>query len=136
MLPYNFRDACIAVQFDLSNAPLVFRGADFARDRVTDFFKAGKFPEVRKITALLRLHGLYGAVVALQKNAPTVRLFLQGQTTTIPAQPCELLDEFVFADALERGEPCYFLIRQTHLTRPAATGRATLTFKENWHVAN
>jgi hypothetical protein len=45
-----------------------------------------------------------------------------------------LLDEFVFADALEHGKPGDFRIRQTHLSRPAATGRATLTFEENGHA--
>lgn len=40
----------------------------------------------------------------------------------------------MFADALERGEPGDFRTRQTHLPRPAATGRATLTFKKNRHA--
>jgi hypothetical protein len=134
VLPHNFRDACVAGQFDLRDTALIFRRADFARNRATDFFKAGKVPEVRKVAALLRLHGLHGAVVALHENASTVRLFLQGHAATISAQPRKLLDEFVFADAFERGEPGDFRIRQTHLPWPTAAGRATLTFEENWHA--
>jgi hypothetical protein len=65
------------------------------------FSKPGKFQ---------RLHELHGAVVSLQENAPAIRLFLQGQTAAIPAQPGELLDEFVFDDALEGGEPGDFLV--------------------------
>jgi hypothetical protein len=45
-----------------------------------------------------------------------------------------LLDEIGFAHALERGEPRDFLARQTHLPRPATTGRATLTFIKNRHA--
>ncbi len=80
--------------------------------------------------ALLWLHGLHSAVVALQENASAIRLFLQGQTAPVPAQPGEFLDELIFADALERSEPGDFLVCQMHLTRPAAAGRATLAFEE------
>lgn len=121
-------------QFDLRQAPCVFRGADFAGNRVTDFFEAGKIPEIGKLAALLRLDRLDRAIVAFQKNTGAVRLFPQGQSAAIPTQAGELLDEFVFADALEGGEPRDFRIRQTHLPRPATTGRATLTFEENRHA--
>ena len=118
----------------MSHAALIFLLADLAGDGVADFLKAGKFPKIGKLAALLRLDRLDRAVVAFQENASSVRLFLQGQTATIPAQPRKLLDEFVLVDALERGEPGDFRGRQTHLPRPAATGRATLTFEENGHV--
>ena len=118
----------------MSDAAFVILCADFAGDGVAKLFKTGKVPEVWKIAALPRLRGLHGAVVALQENAPAIRLFLQGQTAAIPAQPRELLDEFMFTDALERGEPGDFRIRQTHLPRPAATGHATLTFEVNGHA--
>ena len=120
-------------RFDQRDAAFVFGLADFARKGVAGLLEAGEIPEVREIAALLRLHGLNGAIVAFQKNAAAIRLFQQRQPTTIPAQPRELLDELGFAQALERGEPGDFRIRQTHLPRPAATGRATLTFIKNRH---
>ena len=123
-----------ACGFNEGDAPLVFRLGDFARKGFAGLLKAGKIPEVREIAALLRLDGLHGAVIGVQKNATAVRLFLQGQTATIPAQPSELLDEVGLAHAIERGEPRNFLIRQAHLTRPAAAGRATLAFVKNRHA--
>jgi hypothetical protein len=118
----------------LSDAPLIFRLADFARDGVANFLEVGNIPEVRKIAALLRLDVLNGAIVAFQKNAAAVRFFLQRQSAAIPSHPGELLDEIGFADALDCGEPGNFFIRQTHLSRPAAAGRATLTLIKNRHI--
>jgi hypothetical protein len=115
------------------DAPLVFRLGDFARKGFAGLLKAGKIPEIWKVAALLRLDGLHGAVVAVQKNAPAVRFFLQSQPAAIPAQPRELLDEIRFAQAFERGKPGNFRVRQSHLPWPAAAGRATLTFEENRH---
>ena len=128
--------ALVSLFLDQSDPPLVFRLADFTREGATGFFKAGKIPEVRKLTTLPGLHGLHGAIVTFKKDAAAVRFFLQSQPATIPSQPRELLDEIGFAHALESGEPGNFPLRQAHLSRPAAAGGATLTFKENWHVGN
>ncbi len=112
----------------------MFLLADESRDGAAGFFKTGEIPEVRKIAALLRLDGLHGAIVAVQKNAAAVRLFLQRETAAIPTQPRKLLDELGFVQTLERGEPRDFRLRQTHLARPAAAGRAALTFIKNRHA--
>jgi hypothetical protein len=64
----------------------MLRRADFAGNRMTGFLEAGKIPEVRKIPALLRFHGLHGAVVALQENALAIRLFLQGESLPVLAE--------------------------------------------------
>jgi len=128
---------CLSVaslRFYQRDTTLEFLFADQARDGLAGLLKAGKIPEVRKITALLRLDGLHGAVVAFQKDAAAIRFFLQGQSAAIPGQPRELLDEIGLAQALERGEPRDLLVRQTHLSPPAAAGRATLAFVENWHA--
>ncbi len=101
---------------------------------MADFLEAGKIPEVWKIAALLWFDRLDGAVVALQKNAATIRFFLQGQSAAIPAQPRELLDEIRFSDALKDGEPGDLFILQFNLPRPAAAGRAALTFIKNRHA--
>ena len=69
---------------------------------MADFFKAGKVPEVWKIPALLRLHGLHGAVATFEKNALTIQLVEQGEAKTIRTDPREPLDEIVFAQLLER----------------------------------
>ena len=49
------------------------------------------------------------------------------------AQPGELLDELVFANALECREPGDLCIGDAHLPRPAAAGGAALTFVEDRH---
>jgi hypothetical protein len=130
----SFRDAFVSLRFDQRNTLLKFLLAEEAWDGVAGLLEAGKIPEVRKIAALLRLHGLHGAIFAFQKNAAAIRFFLQRQSAAIPAQPRELLDEIRFAQALERSEPGDFLIRQTHLPRPAAAGGAALTLVKNRHA--
>jgi hypothetical protein len=118
---------------DQRDAAFVFRRTDFAGQGVTDFFKAGKIPEIRKFLALLRLDGLDGATFAFQKNARAIRLFLKRQSASVVTQPGELLDKIGFAQALEGREPLDFRVGQTHLSRPATTGRATLAFEEDGH---
>ena len=127
-------DAVVPLRFDQRDAALEFLLADFTRDGAARFLEAGEIPEVRKIAALLRLDGLHGAIIAFQKNAAAIRLFLQGQSAAIPSQPRELLDEIGLAHTLERSEPGDLHVRQTHLSRPAAAGRATLTFIKNRHT--
>jgi hypothetical protein len=121
-------------QFDLGDEPRKFFIADEARNGMASFLEAWKIPEIRKIAALLRLDRLHGAIFAVEKNALTILFFLQGKSATIPAQPRKLLDEIIFADTFKRGEPRDFFVPQTHLPRPAATGRATLAFVKNWHL--
>ncbi|HKI68026.1 MAG TPA: hypothetical protein VKA67_00440 [Verrucomicrobiae bacterium] len=41
---------------------------------------------------MVRFYRLDGAIVSLQKNAHAVRLFLQYQSATVPAQARKLLD--------------------------------------------
>ena len=120
--------------FDEGDAPLIFLLAEEAWEGVTGLLEAGEVPQVWKIAALLRLDGLHGAVFAVEKNTLAIRFLLQGQPATVLPETGETLDEFIFADALERGEPRDFLIRQTHLPRPAAAGRATLAFVKNRHA--
>ena len=100
----------IPVRLDERHPPLVFRLANFARNRVAGFFKAGKIPEVRKFFALLRLDGLDGAAFACQKNARAIWLLLERQSAAIPTQAGELLDKIFFAQLLERREPRDFLV--------------------------
>lgn len=109
--------------------------ADLTRNGVADFFESREIPQVWKVAALLRLHGLNRAVFAIEKDTFAVGLILQRQSLTIMAQLQKLLNKIELAHLLERGEPGNFLLGQTHLTRPAATGRATLTFIKNRHTA-
>src|ERR1035437_2826433 len=88
-----------SLQFDQREVPDKFIGADFAG--AAGFFKAKEIPEVGKITVLLRLDGLDGAVSACEKNARAVGLFLQGQAAPVVAQAGEPLDEVVFATFLK-----------------------------------
>jgi hypothetical protein len=128
------QDACVSIQFDLSHAAFVFRRADLTGNGMAGLFEAREFPKIGKLAALLRLDRLDGAIAALKKNAGAVRLFQQREAATIPTQAGELLDEIVLAHAFERGEPGDFSSRQTHLSRPATAGRATLTFEKNRHT--
>jgi len=106
------------------------------RNRVAGFFEAGKVPEVWKVPALLRLHGLDGTIITVEENTLAIWFFLQGQPTAIVTQPQELLDEIMFTQVPKRREPADFGIRHTHLSRPAAAGGATLTCVEDRHMAN
>ena len=100
----------VPISFYQLNTTLIFLLAHLARNGAAGFLETGKIPEIGKFTALLRLDRLDGAIVALQKKATAVRFFQQGQSAAIPAQPGELLDEIVFADAFERREPGDFRV--------------------------
>ena len=89
---------------------MILRLADFAGNGVTDFFEAGKVPEVREFAALLRFHGLNDAIFAFEKNARAIRPLLKRQTATIRAQFGELLDEIVFGEIFKSGEPGDFRV--------------------------
>lgn len=130
----SFLRTGVASDFYQSDAAFVFRRADFTRNGVAGLLEAGKIPKVRKFAALLRLDGLDGAAFAFQKNARAIRLFLQCQPTPVMAQPGELLNEVGFAQALEHCESRDFRFRQTHLPRPATTGRTTLAFEKDGHM--
>jgi hypothetical protein len=123
----------VALLFYQRDAALIFFLADFARNGVANFFEAGKIPKIRKFAAFLRFYRLDGAVVAFEKNAGAIGVFLERKTATICAQLCELLYEIVLAHALERRKPRDFGVIQEHLPRPAAAGGATLAFQENRH---
>ena len=100
---------------------------------MADFLEAGEVPQVGKIPALLRLHRLNGAVIAVEENTFTVWLLLQDQTAAIRAKSHELLDEVVFAQALEGRDPGKLGAGHAHLARPATAGSAALTFMEDRH---
>ena len=119
----------------LGDASGEFWLAQFAGNGPADLFKAGEIPEIWEIPALLWFDRLHRAIVSRQKNALAVWVFLQGQSLAVMTQPREMLDEFIFGEALEGGEPGDFRLGQAHLSRPAAAGGATLTFKKNRHAS-
>jgi hypothetical protein len=123
----------VSLQFYQGHSPLKFRLADFPWNRLADFFEAGEIPEIGKLATLLRLHRLDGAILTFEENAFSVRFFQQRQTAPVRAQPRELFDEITLVHAFERRQPHDFRIIQTHLPRPAAAGRAALTFQKNGH---
>ena len=120
--------------FDQRDAALIFNLADFARQGVANFFEAGKVPEIWKLAALLRLYRLHGAVLAFEKNASAVGLLPEREAAAVGAQLGKLLNELVLAHTLEHRKPRDLGVVQQHLPRPAATGRAALTFEENRHA--
>ena len=90
-------------------------------------------PEIGKVTALLRFHRLHRAIVANQKHARTVGLFLQGEAASVTSQSREPLNEIVLAQSLERREPNDFLVRESYLAGPATAGGAALTIVKDGH---
>ncbi len=80
---------------------LVFFLLHHFRQRLADFFKARKIPEIRKIAALLRLDRLDRAVISIQKNTFAIGLIVQRESAPVVRQTCELLDEIRFAQILE-----------------------------------
>lgn len=109
--------------------------SDHSRNGMTDFFETGEIPEIRKITALLRLDRLHRAVVALEKNTFAVRLVLQCQSLSIMAQVQERLDKIELAHSLEFRQTTDLCVGQAHLSRPPTAGGASLTFVKNRHPA-
>ena len=83
----------------------VFICADFTRDGSAEFVGIRVSPQVWEVPALLRLHGLNGAVIADQKHAGATGLFLQGKAVSVVGESREILDEIVLAQLLECGEP-------------------------------
>ena len=67
----------------LRDEPLIFFFTHQTWDGVADFLEIGKVPQVRKVPALLRLHGLHGTVVAFKKNAFAIGFVEQRQTEPI-----------------------------------------------------
>jgi len=72
--------------------------------------------------------------MAFEKHTGTIRIFLQYKPATIVAEPGELLDEILFAQALEGRNLRDFGFGQSHLPWPAAASGATLTFEEDRHA--
>ena len=131
----HLRLSAVSIRSYQCGAARVFVLADLAREGAAGLLEAGEIPEIRKIAALLRFDRLHRAVFAVRKNALAVRFFHQRQAAPVVAQPRELLDELIYDHALERREPRDFRVGQTHLARPAAAGRATLTFQKYRHAA-
>jgi len=100
---------------------------------VTGFLEAREIPQVGEITALLGLHGLHGAIIALQKNTFAVRFLFERKPATVFGEPRELLNECNLAHAFERGESRHLAVAQADIARPPATGGATLAFMEDRH---
>src|SRR5258706_3706244 len=113
------------------DASRIFLGVQEARNRTAGFLEAREVPQVRKIPALLRLHGLNGTVVATEEHTFAVGLLIERQAAPIFCGPGKAPDELDFAETGERGEARDLPLVQPHFSRPSATGSATLTFVED-----
>jgi hypothetical protein len=83
---------------------------------------------------LLGFDRLNGAVIALQEDAFSIGSFYQGQPAPIRAQARIGLDKIKFGKAEETRQIGDFRVRELHLPRPPATGRAALAFIKNRHA--
>ena len=79
------------------------------------FSKPGKFQKFGKSRHCCGLTDCTEQSSPSRKMQLAFRFLLQRQAAPILPQAREMLDEIVFADALERGEPRDFFVRQTHL---------------------
>lgn len=91
-------------------------------------------PQVRKIQALPRFDLLHLTGTTDQENTGPVCLFLQRQSLAIQPQPGVALDEHGLIESQMRREAVDLQVGQLNLSRPPATGGATLAFPKNRHV--
>src|SRR6185503_1417732 len=116
-----------------SDQSRIFLGVHKARDGVAGFLEAGEVPQVRKIPALLRLHRLNGAIVAVEKDAFAAGFLFERQAAAIFSETGEALNKLNFAHTFERRHPRNLSVHQPDFPRPSAAGGATLTFVEDGH---
>ena len=95
-------------------------------DGFADVTPAGEVPCIRKPTALVGLHGLYGAISAVQKNTRFIGLVDESESIAAGTQARVTLNELVFRESQKFGYGGNVGFRQFNKPRPAATIRATL----------
>ena len=95
-------------------------------DGFADVTPAGEVPCIRKPTALVRLHGLYGAISAIQKNTRFIGLVDESESIAAGTQARVTLNELVFRESQKFGYGGNVGFREFNKPRPAATVRATL----------
>ena len=130
------RDVCAPFGCGSTHQFFVFSTPDDFRQRLANFFKAREVPQIWKVTALLRFDGLHSTIISVEKNTFAVGFIHQGQSAPVGPETGIFLNEVEFAQLFKRGEPRDFSFAQSHLSRPAATGRASLAFVKNWHYRN
>jgi|SRR6185437_11355235 len=91
-------------------------------------------PVVGKFLALLRLHGMDETRVALQENARVVVALFKRKPGPVVAKTRMSLNEILFAQTQKCRELSRIITDEPDLTRPAATGSASLALKVEFHV--
>jgi len=95
-------------------------------DGLADLPPTGEIPCIRKPAALVGLHGLYGAISAIQKNTRFIGLVDESESIAAGTQARVTLNELVFRESQKFGYGGNVGFRQFNKPRPAATVRATL----------
>jgi hypothetical protein len=95
---------------------------------------ARKMPQIWKTAALLRFSRLQTTVPSLEPSAGAVRLIQQGQTRALGIQSGVFLDKFRLRHFQIRRDTRHVTVREEHVPRPAATGRAALTLIISLHT--
>jgi hypothetical protein len=93
-------------------------------------------PAIRKFFALLRLHGLDLARIAIKKNARVIFARLERKSTAVFAKARVSLDELLITHSQKSRERRHFRVGKPHLTRPAATCRAALALEVDFHAGS
>ena len=127
-------------QANLSNPPCRISDSDLKffvrhlqRLRMTDLLKVWEIPQIREITALLRLYGIDIAVVAIEQNTCTIWLVSQDQRRSCRIQFGIPLYELHLRQLEVLRHSTNFRFRQFDQSRPSATGGASLTFVKDRH---
>jgi len=106
---------------------------DQTEERVADFLEARKTPKIRRLAALRGLHRLHGAIIALEEDAFSMRLFHERQAAPVNGRPGEFLGECKFSQPFEDGQVRDPAFLEPDFARPPATGGAALTLVEHGH---
>ena len=94
---------------------------------VADFSPSGEVPGVGKTAALLRFDRLDFAVPSLEEDARPAGLIDEGETAAVGAKAGVGSDELGFLHFQEGGDGGDLLLRDFHVSRPAAAVGATFT---------
>src|ERR1043166_1107953 len=129
----TFSEWFVASQLHLFRSRVRLPRLNFPWRCAADFLEAREVPAIGEVAALLRLHGLNGAVAAFEENTFAIWFLLQGKTMPVGTQASVSLDEIEFAHAEKCREARNLRVAQTPLSRPAAALGAAHALVMNRH---
>jgi hypothetical protein len=104
------------------------------RDSFAHFPPAREVPLIWEIPALLGLHGVDHAVIALKEDAGVVRSINDGKTPPVGSQPSVALKEKLVRHPEKSGDFPNLSLRNFHVSRPPAAVCASLALVEDFRI--